>query len=29
LSFDLLSFFHEETDDVNRAVDVLKTERAA
>ncbi len=29
LSFDLLSFFHEETDDVSQVVDVLTTERAA
>ncbi len=27
--FDLLSFFHEETDDVSRAVNMLKTEQAA
>ncbi len=29
LSFDLLSFFHEETDDVSQVVDMLMTERAA
>ncbi len=29
LRFDFLSFFHEETDDVNQAVDVLETEWAA
>jgi len=29
LRFDLLSFFHEETDDVNRAVNVLETDQAA
>ncbi len=27
--FDLLSFFHKETDDVSQAVNVLETERAA